>query len=294
MQKEGNMADNQKYYYMRLKESFFDDDAVKILEAMPDGYLYSNILLKLYLKSLKFNGRLMYNERIPYNAGVLATLTNHNVGVVEKALEIFEDLGLIEVLDNGAIYMLDIQNYIGKSTTEADRKRAYRTQIEAEKQALIGQKDGQMSDISTLEIDIEKELEIETETEKREKVNYQRIVDMYNNTCVSFPKVTVLSDARKKAIKARLKTYTYDSFEIVFAKAEASDFLKGKNNRDWQANFDWLIKDANMAKVLSGNYDNKGQTPAVSEQQRQLEAYMQANAANNPAAEDASLYDGLM
>ena len=294
MQKEGNMADNQKYYYMRLKESFFDDDAVKILEAMPDGYLYSNILLKLYLKSLKFNGRLMYNERIPYNAGVLATLTNHNVGVVEKALEIFEDLGLIEVLDNGAIYMLDIQNYIGKSTTEADRKRAYRTQIEAEKQALIGQKDGQMSDISTLEIDIEKELEIETETEKRETVNYQRIVDMYNNTCVSFPKVTVLSDARKKAIKARLKTYTYDSFEIVFAKAEASDFLKGKNNRDWQANFDWLIKDANMAKVLSGNYDNKGQTPAVSEQQRQLEAYMQANAANNPAAEDASLYDGLM
>ena len=76
------MADNQRYYYMRLKESFFDDDAIKILEAMPDGYLYSNILLKLYLKSLKFNGRLMYNERIPYNASVLATLTNHSVGVI--------------------------------------------------------------------------------------------------------------------------------------------------------------------------------------------------------------------
>ena len=160
------MADNKRYYYMRLKESFFDDDAIKILEAMPDGYLYSNILLKLYLKSLKFNGRLMYNERIPYNASVLATLTNHSVGVIEKALDIFEQLGLIEVLDNGAIYMLDIQNYIGKSTTEADRKRDYRNRIEEEKKIISGQMSGQNSDKSTPEIDIEIEKDIEKNIKK--------------------------------------------------------------------------------------------------------------------------------
>ena len=255
------MADNQRYYYMRLKESFFDDDAIKILEAMPDGYLYSNILLKLYLKSLKFNGRLMYNERIPYNASVLATLTNHSVGVIEKALDIFEQLGLIEVLDNGAIYMLDIQNYIGKSTTEADRKRDYRNRIEEEKKIISGQMSGQNSDKSTPEIDIEIEKDIdidiekERETEKRKRVDYQRIVDMYNDTCVSFPKVHSISDARKKAIKARLNTYSVYDFKILFKKAESSDFLKGKNARNWSANFDWLIKDANMAKVLDGNYD---------------------------------------
>ena len=253
------MADNQRYNYMRLKESFFDDDAIKILEAMPDGYLYSNILLKLYLKSLKFNGRLMYNERIPYNASVLATLTNHSVGVIEKALDIFEQLGLIEVLDNGAIYMLDIQNYIGKSTTEADRKRDYRNRIEEEKKIISGQMSGQNSDKSTpeIEIEIEKDIEIEKEreTEKRKRVDYQRIVDMYNDTCVSFPKVHSISDARKKAIKARLNTYSVYDFKILFKKAESSDFLKGKNARNWSANFDWLIKDANMAKVLDGNYD---------------------------------------
>ena len=253
------MADNKRYYYMRLKESFFDDDAIKILEAMPDGYLYSNILLKLYLKSLKFNGRLMYNERIPYNASVLATLTNHSVGVIEKALDIFEQLGLIEVLDNGAIYMLDIQNYIGKSTTEADRKRDYRNRIEEEKKIISGQMSGQNSDKSTpeIEIEIEKDIEIEKEreTEKRKRVDYQRIVDMYNDTCVSFPKVHSISDARKKAIKARLNTYSVYDFKILFKKAESSDFLKGKNARNWSANFDWLIKDANMAKVLDGNYD---------------------------------------
>ena len=251
------MADNKRYYYMRLKESFFDDDAIKILEAMPDGYLYSNILLKLYLKSLKFNGRLMYNERIPYNASVLATLTNHSVGVIEKALDIFEQLGLIEVLDNGAIYMLDIQNYIGKSTTEADRKRDYRNRIDEEKKIISGQMSGQNSDKSTPEIEIEKDIEIEKEreTEKRKRVDYQRIVDMYNDTCVSFPKVHSISDARKKAIKARLNTYSVYDFKILFKKAESSDFLKGKNARNWSANFDWLIKDANMAKVLDGNYD---------------------------------------
>ena len=251
------MADNKRYYYMRLKESFFDDNAIKILEARPDEYLYSNILLKLYLKSLKFNGRLMYNERIPYNASVLATLTNHSVGVIEKALDIFEQLGLIEVLDNGAIYMLDIQNYIGKSTTEADRKRDYRNRIDEEKKIISGQMSGQNSDKSTPEIEIEKDIEIEKEreTEKRKRVDYQRIVDMYNDTCVSFPKVHSISDARKKAIKARLNTYSVYDFKILFKKAESSDFLKGKNARNWSANFDWLSKDANMAKVLDGNYD---------------------------------------
>lgn len=86
---------------------------------------------------------------------------------------------------------------------------------------------------------------------------YKKVVDLYNETCVSFPKVTTLSDRRKKAIHARLTTYSIDDFKRLFEMAEASDFLKGKNNRDWQANFDWLIKDSNMAKTLDGNYANK-------------------------------------
>lgn len=253
------MADNQKYYYMRLKEDFFNDDAIQILEAMPDGYLYCNILLKLYLKSLKNDGRLMYNERIPYNATVLSTITRHSVGVIEKALEIFESMGLIEVLDNGAIYMLDIQNYIGKTTTEADRKREYRNRIANEKQQLIGQMSGQMSDKSTPEIEKDIEQEIEIEIDKKERVDYQRVAAMYNDTCVSYPRLKTLSDARKKAIKARLKTYTYEDLQTVFTKAEASDFLKGKNDRNWSATFDWLMKDTSIAKVLDGNYDNKPQ-----------------------------------
>ena len=80
---------------------------------------------------------------------------------------------------------------------------------------------------------------------------------MYNQICVSFPSIRSLSDARKKAISARLKTYTVDDFKTVFENAEASSFLKGGNSRNWTATFDWLLKDTNMAKVLDGNYSDK-------------------------------------
>jgi hypothetical protein len=93
----------------------------------------------------------------------------------------------------------------------------------------------------------------------REEIDYQLIADMYNDTCVSFPRLTTLSDARKKAIKARLKTYSVEDFQRLFDKAEGSTFLKGGNDRNWSATFDWLIKDTSMAKVLDGNYDNKQQ-----------------------------------
>lgn len=101
------------------------------------------------------------------------------------------------------------------------------------------------------------------EGKAREDVDYQLIADMYNDTCVSFPRLTTLSDARKKAIKARLKTYSVEDFQRLFDKAEDSNFLKGGNDRNWSATFDWLIKDTNMAKVLDGNYDNKSKSQPV-------------------------------
>ena len=133
------MADNRKYYYLKLKEDFFDTDEMKILESMKDGYLYSNILLKLYLKSLSNSGRLMYRNVIPYTPEILATLTGHQVGTVEKALDVFKKLDLIEMLDNGAIYMMDIQNFIGQSSSEADRQREYYNRMKSEKEALAGE-----------------------------------------------------------------------------------------------------------------------------------------------------------
>ena len=155
------MADNKKYYYMRLKENFFDSSEIILLESMPDGYLYSNILLKLYLRSLRGKGRLAINN-IPYSPEMIATVAHHPVETVKKALDIFQKLGLIEILDSGVIYMLNIQEFIGESSTEADRIRAYRQRIAQEK-------DVQMYDKRTPEIEIEKEKE--TERKNTEYIN---------------------------------------------------------------------------------------------------------------------------
>ena len=105
---------------------------------------------------------------------------------------------------------------------------------------------------------IEKEVEEKEKNESQgDSATPQQIVELYNSICKSFPAVRTLSEARKKTIKARLKTYTLDDFKEMFERAESSSFLKGVNDRKWTATFDWIIKDANMAKVLDGNFDNR-------------------------------------
>lgn len=136
---------------------------------MPDdmllhGVLYSNILLKLYLKSLKHGGRLQLDEDIPYTAQMIATITRQQIGTVERALQIFLKLGLVEVLDSGTFYMSNIELLIGQSSTEAERKRAARLQNKA--LSALRTSGGHLSDIRPPEIELEKEIEINREIEK--------------------------------------------------------------------------------------------------------------------------------
>ena len=158
------MADNRKYYYLKLKENFFDSDSIVLLEDMKDGILYSNILLKLYLKSLKNGGKLQLDENIPYTAQMIATLTRQQVGTVERALGIFQQLGLVEQLHGGLLYMTDIELMIGQSSTEAERKRAARLANKALPPPRTN--GGHLSDIRPPEIEIEKEIDIEIEKER--------------------------------------------------------------------------------------------------------------------------------
>ena len=140
---------------------------------MQDGVLYSNILLKLYLKSLKHGGRLQLDENIPYTAQMIATITRQQIGTVERALQIFLKLGLVEVLDSGTFYMSNIELLIGQSSTEAERKRAARLQ----NMALSAHRtnSGHLSDIRPPEIEIELEKEIEKGQPARSYGRYQNV-----------------------------------------------------------------------------------------------------------------------
>lgn len=260
------MADNKKYYYLKLKENFFDSDALIVLESQPDGYLYSNILLKMYLKSLKNEGRLAFDNLIPYNAEMLAALTRHQVGTVEKALKMFEALGLVEVLENGVIYMTDIQNFIGKSSTEGDRKREYRLRIENEKRLFMDKSQDKTEDkcpdkrppeIRDKRLDNrDKILDISsTCVDKESKIDYQHIVNLFNSICTSLPKVKKITDWRKKKIK-QANQQLDGQFEFFFKRIEQSDFLTGRNGKWTACNFDWIMKAENLVKIIEGTYDN--------------------------------------
>ena len=218
------MSDNKKYYYLRLKDNFFDSDELKILESMKDGYLYSNILLKLYLRSLKNDGKLVVNDRIPYNAEMLASVTGHQIGTVKQALSIFKDLGLIDVLENGAIYMLDIQNFIGKGSSEADRKREYRQRIETDR-TNVQTNLRQISEKSPpeIEIELEKDIEIEKEIHSSAKSTTTKRK--------RFEKPSI-SDIKQYCIE-RNNNVTAEQFYDYY---ESNGWKVGKNSmKDWKA-----------------------------------------------------------
>lgn len=95
-----------------------------------------------------------------------------------------------------------------------------------------------------------------------DKIDYVRVQETYNEICKSLPKCIKLTPTRKSLIKQRWNEYGEDVF-TAFRKAEASDFLSGRNGGWNGANFDWVLNASNIVKILEGNYDNERYKPEV-------------------------------
>ena len=200
------MADNRKYYYLKLKESYFDDDAIVLLESMQDGVIYSNILLKLYLKSLKNGGKLQLDENIPYTAQMIATITRQQVGTVERALKIFMKLGLVEPLPSGALYMSNIELLIGQSSTEGERKRRARLALQEQKalpQTGADKCPPYRADICPPEIEIEKEIDIEIEKERELETGLPASGSI---TLTAYPAISLPAGGNTRAMQPRFSS----------------------------------------------------------------------------------------
>lgn len=92
----------------------------------------------------------------------------------------------------------------------------------------------------------------------------KNVFDLYNKICISLPSAKLLTEARKKSIKNVLKKkIDIPMFENAFRNAQSSSFLSGENERGWRADFDWILKEANIVKILEGTYDNKKVTVKV-------------------------------
>lgn len=124
-----SVTDSKRYYWLKLKEDFFEDDAIDWLEEQTNGKDYVLFYLKLCLKSLTNEGMLIRTVGkilVPYDVDKLAKITKTNKDTVLVAMKLLEEIGLIEVQENGALYLTKLQNMIGSETNEAVRKRKYR------------------------------------------------------------------------------------------------------------------------------------------------------------------------
>ena len=245
--------------WIKLTTDMFDNRKIKHLRKLPEGN--SIVLIWVMLLTMagrcNANGMIYLTENIPYTTKMLADELGFEENIVKLALEALAQFEMI-VTDSNYLFVSGWQEHQNIEGMEKIREQTrQRVAKHREKQKFLicnVTSNATVTESNATEEDIERDIEKE---EEREKINYQQIVDMYNALCPSFPSVKSLSDARKKAIKARMNTYSIEDFEELFKKAESSNFLKGGNNRNWTANFDWLIKDSNIAKVLDGNYDNK-------------------------------------
>lgn len=125
------MADSKKFYWLKLKRDFFKRHDIRIIEEMPNGKDYVLFYLKLLLESIDHEGSLRFSDTIPYNEQMLSVITNTNVDIVRRALDIFTGLKLIEIFDDQTIYMGEVEKMIGSESWSAERVRRFRDKQKA-------------------------------------------------------------------------------------------------------------------------------------------------------------------
>lgn len=258
------MSENKRYYWLKLDEGFFEDDTIEWLEEQENGKDYVIFYLKLCLKSLKNEGhliRLVGERLIPYDIKALAKLTNTSPDTVAVAMKVFLEIGLVETLETGEIYLKQIDEMIGSETDVAKRVRKHR----AKKNMLQGNKKQLQSNIKETKCntEIEKEIEIDIELEKETeqegsstltKKEIDLIIEKWNELNLQQLRSINSNTKRHTMLKARIKEYSLDEILQAIDSIKDSPFLQGQNKRGWTIVFDWFVKPNNFIKVLEGNY----------------------------------------
>lgn len=251
--------------WIKLTTDMFDNRKIKHLRRLPEGNSIVLIWVMLLTMAGRCNagGMIFLTENIPYTPKMLADELDFEENTVVLALRALEDLNMVAT--NKGYFAIagweEYQNIEGMDKIREQNRIRKQRQRESQKLLPDVSRDSHVTVTQrhATEEDIEEEKDKELDKDvNKERVSCQQVVDLFHSICKSFPKIRSISDSRRKAIKARLNTYSLEDFKTAFENAESSSFLKGSNDRNWTATFDWLIKDSNMAKVLEGNYADKG------------------------------------
>lgn len=172
---------SKRYYWLKLNENFFERDEVKIIESMKNGKDYIIFYMKLLLKSVGTEGKLKFRGVIPYTPEMLSSITNTDVDTVKVAIDMFAKLELMEVWDDGTLFMSETQNMIGSETGWAKKKRKQRQ----EKDNVLPNKDNvslKKDNVPELSADcpteIETEIDIDIDIEQQHRNNKSKPEDV--------------------------------------------------------------------------------------------------------------------
>ncbi|MBU5424977.1 phage replisome organizer N-terminal domain-containing protein [Tissierella pigra] len=258
--------------WIKITTNMFEDEKIDFIESLPEADAILVIWVKLLTQAGKCNsnGYIFLTENIPYDENMLAHKFKKPVNTIKLALSTLERLGMIQLDEKGYISITNWekhQNIEGlEKIREQTRKRVAKYR-EKQKELPSGNVTDNVTVTEGNETDIEEDKERDIDIDKEEEregdktppVPYEKIKNLFNEICKSYSSIRSLSSKRKEHIRARWKQYNYqlEVFEELFNNAESSNFLKGQNKRNWKANFDWLINDNNMAKVLEGRYKNE-------------------------------------
>lgn len=193
-----------RYYWLKLRRDFFKRHDIQIVESMPNGKDYVLFYLKLLVESIDHEGALRFSDTIPYNEQMLSVITGTNIDVVRAAMAVFDELKMIEVLDDRTIFMRETQALVGSETKWAEKKRAYRAK-----------KDNVPELSAPCLPDVRQEIETEIEKEKeKESEIYSDIVSYLNQKAGTAYKPT--SKKTQSLIRARINEgFALEDFERV-------------------------------------------------------------------------------
>lgn len=278
--------------WIKISTSIFDDEKFDAIRAMPDGNDVQLAWIKLLCLAGKCNenGFLMVTRELPYTDEMLASHFRMDIGVVQRALDVFQRLEMVEVVDN--IYL--VSNWAKHQSVdrlEEIRRKDRERKREAKKKQLPKDDENEPKDdsmeiprkiqgicsssidlnsIGSNSLNINSDTNIDTNTKSIDNNTITNIIKAWNELSdIGIKPVRGVSSGSKRneMLRARIREYGEDTIIEAIGKIMNSNFLQGDNNRGWMITFDWFLLPSNFQKVLEGNYDNSRHRPNESKRE---------------------------
>ncbi len=177
--------EEKKRYWLKLDKNFLKNSQMKVLKSMPNGKDYIIFYLSLMLESVETVGHLRFTSLVPYNDEMLAAITETNIDIVRSAVKIFCELGLMQIFDDGTIFMPAVPKMTGKESESAERVREYRKRLKQKEDAKLLQCNNEVTkcnDNKEKDKDKDKETNIHSNIEQK-----QILLDYFEKIWKEYP-----------------------------------------------------------------------------------------------------------